>query len=230
MTTTTERNPGEHARNPAQIPARGWWQVVRRAMKESSADHVPMLAGGVAFFAFLALFPALIAAVTLYGLVADPEQVTRQVQALAGSLPKEAQPLIADQLTSVASGSSGALGIGLVVSLLAALWSASSGTGNLIQAVNLAYDEDETRGFVKTARHRAAADASAPIVFVLVTTGRSIAVVPPVLGIAMPLGVVGTVRRRRSCAGCPAGRCSWSARSPSSTGWRPTGTHRSSGG
>jgi membrane protein len=182
--------PGEEARTPTQIPARGWWQITRRAFKESGDDNVPMLAGGVAYFAFLAIFPALIAAVTLYGLVADPATVTRQVGDLASTLPQEAQPLIAGQLTSVASGSSGALGIGLVVSLLAALWSASSGTGNLMKAVNLAYDEDETRGFVKT-RGIALLLTLGAVVFVLLTLAL-IAVVPPVLE-SLPLGVVGTV-------------------------------------
>ncbi|WP_219414107.1 YihY/virulence factor BrkB family protein [Pseudonocardia nigra] len=184
------RPAGEHAESPAQIPPRGWWQVVRRAFKESSADNVSMLAGGVAFFAFLAIFPALIAAVTIYGLVSDPAQVAGQVQNLAGALPQDTQPLIADQLNAVVASSGGALTLGLVVSLLAALWSASSGTGNLMQAVNLAYDEQETRGFVKL-RGTALLLTLGAIVFVLVTLGL-VAVVPAVLD-ALQLGVVGTV-------------------------------------
>jgi membrane protein len=149
-----------------------------------------MLAGGVAFFAFLAVFPALIAAITLYGLIADPGQVAGQVESLAGTLPQETQPLITDQLNSVVSTSGGALGVSLVVSLLAALWSASSGTGNLIQAVNLAYDEDESRGFLKL-RGLALLLTLGAIVFVLVTL-TLVAVVPPLLD-ALPLGAVGLV-------------------------------------
>jgi membrane protein len=131
--TVYGRPPGDQAETPTQIPPRGWWQVSRRAFQESKADHIPILAGGVAFFGFLAIFPALIAALTLYGLIADPAEVAAQVQALAGLLPQQAQPLIADQLNAVASSSDGALGIGLAVSLLAALWTVSSGVGNLIQ-------------------------------------------------------------------------------------------------
>ncbi|MBN9099953.1 MULTISPECIES: YihY/virulence factor BrkB family protein [unclassified Pseudonocardia] len=189
-TPTTERHPGDRARSPTEIPARGWWQVTRRAVTESGADNVPMLAGGVAYFAFLAVFPALIAAVTLYGLIADPATVARQVESLAATLPQETQPLIADQLTAVVSGSGSALGIGLVVSVLAALWSASSGTGNLIKAVNLAYDEQETRGFLKT-RGLALLLTLGAIVFVLLTLAL-VAVVPPLLD-ALQLGVLGTV-------------------------------------
>lgn len=186
--TRTHDLPGDEAQTPTEIPPRGWWQVTRRAVKESGADNVPMLAGGVAYFAFLAVFPALIAAVTLYGLVADPGTVARQVEALAGTLPRETQPLIAGQLDSIVSSSNGALSIGLVVSLLAALWSASSGTGNLMKAVNLAYDEDETGGFLRL-RATALALTLGAIVFVLLTLAL-VAVVLPVLD-ALALGTIG---------------------------------------
>ncbi|TWF81342.1 membrane protein [Pseudonocardia hierapolitana] len=182
--------PGRDADTPVQIPPRGWWQVVRRAFAESKADHVPMLAGGVAFFAFLAVFPALIATLTIYGLVADPAQVAREVEGLAGALPREAQPLVAEQLGAVVASSDGALGIGLVVSLVAAIWSAASGTGNLVQAINIAYDEDETRGFVRL-RATALLLTLGAIVFVLVTLAL-VAVVPALLD-AIPLGPLATV-------------------------------------
>ncbi|GAA5116760.1 YihY/virulence factor BrkB family protein [Pseudonocardia adelaidensis] len=182
--------PGRDADTPVHIPPRGWWQITRRAFAESKADHVPMLAAGVAFFGFLAVFPALIAALTLYGLVADPAEVAHQLEGLAGALPREARPLVADQLGLVAAGSAGALGIGLVVALLAALWSASSGTGNLVQAINIAYDEEETRGFVKL-RARALLLTLGAIVFVLVALAL-VAVVPPLLD-ALPLGRAATV-------------------------------------
>jgi membrane protein len=190
VSTPTRRLHGQEAETPTQIPPRGWWQVVRRAFKEGSDDHVPMLAGGVAYFAFLAIFPALIAAITLYGLIADPAEVADQVRSLAGMLPQETQPLIVNQLNSLVSTSGGALGVGLVVSLLAALWSASSATGNLIQAVNLAYDEEETRGFLKM-RAIALLLTLGAIVFMLVTL-TLVAVVPPLLD-ALPIGTAGRV-------------------------------------
>ena len=190
MPTTTERPPGEQAEKPTQIPARGWWQVTRRAMKESSADNVPMLAAGVAFFAFLAVFPAIIAAISLWGLVAEPETVAQQVEGIAAALPEQAQPIITDQLGSIVSSSGGALSVGLIVSLLAALWSASSGTSNLMKAVNIAYDEEETRGFLKT-RGIALALTLGAIVFVLLTLAL-VAVVPPLLD-SLQLGVAGTI-------------------------------------
>ncbi len=186
----TEQLVGKDAEKPTEIPPRGWWQVVRRAFKESSADNVPILAAGVAFFAFLAIFPAMIAAITLYGLVADPETVAAQVRDLSAALPEQAQPILLDQLQSVASASSGALGFSLVISLLAALWSASSGTGNLLKAINIAYDEDESRGFLKV-RGIALALTLGAIVFLLLTLAL-VAVVPVVLNV-LPLGQVGTI-------------------------------------
>ncbi len=188
--TATERLPGDQAQTPVQIPPRGWWQVTRRAMKESGADNVSMLAGGVAYFGFLSIFPALIAALTLYGLIADPATVAGQVKALAGTLPQETQPLITGQLNGIVSSSGGALGIGLIVSLLAALWSAPSGTGNLMKAVNLAYDEQETRSFIKS-RGIALLLTLRAIVFVLLTLVL-VAVVPVLLN-ALQLGTAGTV-------------------------------------
>lgn len=123
--------------------------MLTRTFAEAKADHVPLLAGGVAFFALLAFVPALVAFVSLYGLLADPEQVTRQVGDLLAAAPAEVRELVERQLTSVASQSSSSIGLGLAGGLVVALWSASSGVKNLIGALNAAYDEEETRGFLK---------------------------------------------------------------------------------
>ncbi|GAA4559029.1 YihY/virulence factor BrkB family protein [Pseudonocardia xishanensis] len=185
-----ERPPGRDAGTPTAIPARGWSQVVKRAWAEARDDNVPILAGGVAFAAFLALFPAMIAALTLYGLVADPAQVAAQVAGLTAALPETARPIITDQLAAVTSSSDRALGVGLVVSVLAALWSASGGTMNLIKATNLAYDEKESRGFVKL-RGTALALTLGAVVFLLLAV--ALVAVVPVLFDALGLGGIGLV-------------------------------------
>lgn len=170
--------PGSHADRPQEIPARGWWQVVRRGVKEFSSDQMTLIAAGVAFYAFLSLIPAIIAAVLIYGLVTDPAEVERQVNAMAGVLPESAQNLLRDQMSNLVSANRQGLGIGLVISLLASLWSASGGVGNLITAVNTAYDEEETRGFVKRKALALALTVGAIIVFVL--TVSLVAVFPAV--------------------------------------------------
>jgi membrane protein len=141
--------PGGDAESPAQIPAKGWWQIVVRGWREASADQAPLLSAGVAFFGFLALFPTLIAAVLVYGLVADPATISEQSGALLSSLPADARSLVEDQLRQLSSTSTQSLGWGLVVTLGIALWSASGGIGNLITAINIAYDEQRNRGFVR---------------------------------------------------------------------------------
>ncbi|TFV89468.1 YihY/virulence factor BrkB family protein [Blastococcus sp. CT_GayMR16] len=187
---TPEELPGIHAEKPTEIPWRGWKQILKRAWAENKADNMPIIAGGVAFFGFLAVFPALIALVSLYGLVASPETVAQQVEELSAQLPDSAAELIGEQLTAIVNNSGSALTLSLVVSILAALWSASGGMGNLITAVNLAYDEVETRNFVKL-KLTSLALTLGSIIFVLVTFGL-VAVVPAILE-ALPLGIVGTI-------------------------------------
>ena len=88
---------------PTEIPARGWLQVAKRGWKEAKADQVPLLAAGVAFYAFLAIFPALIAVVTIYGLFADPATIANQLNSMAAALPDEARQIITDQVTALSS-------------------------------------------------------------------------------------------------------------------------------
>ena len=141
--------PGADADRPAEIPAAGWWRITRRAWAEAKADQVPLLAAGVAFFGFLSVFPAVVAAVLAYGLIADPAQIRTQTQDLAAAMPASARDLLLQQIDALTSAPRQGLGFGLAIAVLAALWSASGGVGYLITAVNLAYDEEETRGFVR---------------------------------------------------------------------------------
>jgi membrane protein len=140
---------GRQAEAPQQIPPRGWMAIAKRTAKEVKADQVPLLSAGVAFYALLALFPAIIAGVSIYGLVADPTTVRDQIANLTKLLSPETADLVGKQLTEVTSGAGGALGLATVIGILTALWSASSGMKALVTGVNLAYDETETRKFVK---------------------------------------------------------------------------------
>ncbi|RBY85501.1 YihY/virulence factor BrkB family protein [Blastococcus sp. TF02A-30] len=187
---TPDRLPGIDAASPLQIPARGWKQVIKRAWAENNADNMPIIAGGVAFFGFLAVFPALIALISIYGLVSSPEDAARQVEEVTAGLPEAAQDLIEEQVTAVTENAGGALTLSLIISIVAALWSASGGVNNLVKAVNIAYDEVETRNFLKL-RALSLALTLGAIVFVVLTIGL-VAVLPVVLD-ALPLGGFGTV-------------------------------------
>jgi membrane protein len=140
---------GQGADTPQEIPAKGWKDIAKRTAKEVKADQVPLLAAGVAFYVLLALFPAIIAGVSIYGLVADPQTVRDQINQLAQTLSPETATLIGQQVQQVTSSAGGALGLATVIGILTALWSASSGMKALITGVNLAYDEAEGRKFVK---------------------------------------------------------------------------------
>jgi membrane protein len=180
--TPTEKQasgvPGGQAEKPTQVPAKGWVQIAKRGWAEAKVDNVPLLAAGMAYYAFLAIFPALIAAVLLYGLFADPATITQQINSLGTALPAPVKDLITQQLT-MASGS-GKAGLGAVIAILLALFSASGGMGNLMTAINTAYDEEENRGFIKK-RAVALALTLGAIVFLLLVVAL-VAVLPAVLG------------------------------------------------
>src|SRR5215211_3514069 len=144
---TNDRGRGADA--PQEIPPKGWKDIAKRTAKEVKQDQVPLLSAGVAFYSLLALFPAIIAGVSIYGLVADPTTVQDQIANLTKLLSPETATLVGEQLKQVTSGAGGALGVATVVGILTALWSASSGMKALITGVNLAYDESESRKFVK---------------------------------------------------------------------------------
>jgi len=183
---------GRDATSPTEIPARGWRDVLTRTFTEAKADHVPLLAAGTAFFGLLAIVPALVAFVSLYGLVADPAEVTRQVGDLLGAAPTEVRDLVERQLSAVASSSSSSIGLGLAAGLVVALWSASSGMSHLIEALNAAYDERESRRFLRL-RGLALLLTLGAVLF-LVAAVVVLTVVPALLeGSALPAGAETTL-------------------------------------
>lgn len=139
---------GLHADAPTEIPARGWGEVLWRVKDEVSRDNMSIVAAGCAFYALLALFPAITAMVSAYGLIADPADVERHMQALAGVVPGDAFAIIRDQTHAVAAQGETALGWGAALALVLALYSASAGVQTLFTALNIAYEEEETRGFL----------------------------------------------------------------------------------
>jgi membrane protein len=139
---------GAEAVRPGSIPRRGWWSVLKRVFGNVGDDNVSLVAAGVAFYALLALFPGLAALVSLFGLVADPQQVETQLQAVSDVLPDAVWQIINNQLTTVAGASSDSLTLAAVISLLIALFGATRGTRAAMIAMNIAYNEEERRGFI----------------------------------------------------------------------------------
>jgi len=184
-----EDGRGRDADGPSDVPAKGWKDVLLRVKAEVKDDQVPLLSAGVAFYLLLALFPALAAVVSIFGLVADPGQVQQQVTDLTGTLPEEARSLITDQLEQITKQEQG-IGVTLAVSIAAALWAASSGVKHLIGAINAAYDEKEGRKFLKL-RGLSLALTVAGVLFAALAIG--VIGVLPALADQLPFGSVGQV-------------------------------------
>ena len=146
MATQVERGRG--AERPSQIPRAGWRDILVRTWNEIGEDHVSLIAAGVGFYALLALFPAIAAMISIWGLAFDPQQIEQQIAAISAFLPEQARAIVTDQARAVAAAGGG-LGITAVVGILFALYSASKGTKALIEGLNIIYDEEESRGFIK---------------------------------------------------------------------------------
>lgn len=185
--TMVRRFPGATARNPTAIPPEGWKQVARRVWSETQTDQVPLMAAGVAFWAFISLFPAMIAAIAVYGLVADPATVTRQAQMVTDALPDDAASLVVGQMESISSQSRDSLSLSLMVSMLLALWTSSAAVSNVMSAINTAYDEEETRSYVRRKAVALVLSLGA-ITFVVASIGL-IAFAPVLLDTLVPEGV-----------------------------------------
>ncbi len=184
-----ENDRGRQAEAPRQIPARGWKDVLVRVKTSSKDDHVMLFSAGVALFGLLALVPALAALMSIYGLVANPATIDEQLTDSLSAAPAEVRDLISQQVRDIGDASSGAI-LAVVVGLLLALWSASAGMKNLIEAINIAYSEKDTRGFVKL-RAVSLAFTLGAIVFVVLAFAL-IALLPPVIA-ATDLGTAGRV-------------------------------------
>jgi membrane protein len=152
---------------------------VRTAWKQASSRQAPLLAAGVAFYAFLSLFPTVLAAILTYGLVASPETVSRQSADIAEALPADATSVVTGQIDALTSTSGDSLGLGLVLAVVLALYSASSGVGNLITAINSMFGLAENRGFIKR-KLLALGLTLCAIVFLVILVGL-VAAAPPVL-------------------------------------------------
>ncbi|MGE0260211.1 MAG: YihY/virulence factor BrkB family protein [Alphaproteobacteria bacterium] len=140
---------GRDAERPSEIPAGGWKDIFWRVYGGLNEDRILMNAAAVTFYSLLALFPAIAALVSIYGLFADPNQIANQIDNLAGILPGGGMTVIKEQLTRLGAQSNGSLTIGIVIGVLISLWSANGGMKALFDALNVVYGEDEERSFIR---------------------------------------------------------------------------------
>lgn len=153
-----ESDPRRVARKPERPPAKsgpehiglwGWWAILKRTFAEVQADRVQAVAGGVTFFGLFALFPAITALVSIYGLFSERSSISAHLGFLSGFLPEGAMSIISDQIARITSGSEAGLSLALALSLALSMWSANAATKSVIEALNIAYDVEDQRSFFK---------------------------------------------------------------------------------
>lgn len=140
---------GRSAEAPSEIPARGWKDILLRVYQGVSDDRILANAAAVTFYALLALFPAIAAVVSIYGLLADPNTIAKSLNSVSAILPGGALEVVRDQLTRLTAQGSGSLGFSFVVGLAVSLWSANGGIKALFDALNVVYEEREKRSFIR---------------------------------------------------------------------------------
>jgi membrane protein len=146
---TAQAGHGRRSSSPLAIPWSGWKDIFWRTLQRIDDDRLLATAGGVVFFGLLAIFPAVTALVSSYGLFADPSTISNNLQTLAMMLPEGTFQIVADQVARVVSKGNTALGATFLFGLMLAVWSANAGVKSIFDALNVAYEENEKRGFIK---------------------------------------------------------------------------------
>jgi membrane protein len=140
---------GRFSSHPFQIPWNGWKDILWRSYVRTGEDRLLATAAGVVFFGLLAVFPAITALVSCYGLFANPSTIGANLQTLALMVPEGSFQIVQDQIARVLMKGNTALGATFLFGLGLAIWSANAGVKAVIDALNVVYEEREKRGFVR---------------------------------------------------------------------------------
>jgi membrane protein len=139
---------GHQADSPWQMPKRAWKDIATRTYKRTWDDNVALVAAGVAFYGFFALLSLLGLIVLVYGLAADPMTVVEHMHALTGVLPSDVASIIGDQLMTAVRASQKTKGLGILIAFLVAIYGGTNGAVSVLTALNIAYEEKETRSLL----------------------------------------------------------------------------------
>jgi membrane protein len=142
--------PGATALSPMQMPPKAWGAIAKRVYVMNDFHNLALLAAGVAFFAFLAFVPLIAVIVSLYGLIADPATVADSLDMLARVAPAEVLTILREQLIQIVTTNKTQQGLGLLIALLFSTYGAMRAATAMMRALNIIYEEHETRGFFRT--------------------------------------------------------------------------------
>ena len=140
---------GHEAKSPAEMPLPAWRDIAARTYKRTWDDNIALVAAGVAFYGFFALLSLLGLIVLVYGLVADPMTVIEHMRALTAVLPVDVASIIGDQLMTAVRASQKTKGLGILLAFLVAVYGGTNGSASVITALNIAYEEKETRSLFR---------------------------------------------------------------------------------
>ncbi|GHA97522.1 YihY/virulence factor BrkB family protein [Modicisalibacter luteus] len=182
---------GRHAYTPTHIPRKGWSEVLKRVKDDIGRDHVSLVAAGVAFYSLLALFPAIVAVISIWGLLFDPQQISQQISSISHLLPQQAAEIIRQQAQQASSGNSAGMGLAAIGGILLAVYSASRGIKGLMEGLNIVYGEEEKRGFIKKTAIILGLTLGA-VIMAVITLG-TITAIPALVNVLGLDGTVGTL-------------------------------------
>ncbi len=149
LARANEPGRGRRAVSPFEIPVAGWRDIAWRTYAEINDDRLLAVAAGVVFYSLLALFPAITALVSFYALFADAATIGKHLAFAADLMPAGAFGIVNEQISRIAQAGGGQLGSAFIIGVLLAIWSANAGMKAMIDALNVTYDETETRSFIK---------------------------------------------------------------------------------
>ena len=135
---TSEDSPG--------LLRRGW-RLLMDVWTTAAERHITLIAGGVAFFGMFAIFPAIAAIISVFGLVADPAVVVQQLDLMKEIIPEETYLLLVGQMGRLLAAQTDTLGWTSILSLALALWAARLGVAGLMEGLNAIAGRRARNGF-----------------------------------------------------------------------------------
>ncbi len=149
MKMTREMKKIKTIKSPKKIKGAGWKKILMRVKDRIGEDNITIVGAGVAFYAFLAIFPAIMAILSIYGLAVDPQQAEQQISQFSGMMPDEAFEIIKERIDNLVSTPGSSLSWGTALGILISLWSANAGTKSLFKGLDIAYETKNNRGLIK---------------------------------------------------------------------------------